>query len=421
MQQRRGVPRDGGVASHQTSYNYQNAQYHRYAQNGVQNQGAKTRHHQQHHDSKVYVGGLPHQATEGDLRARMSQFGNVIQTNIIYDEQGNSRGFGFVTFRNSEEAKSALGIIDMFGKSVEVKHSTKNSTAHQTDFRYRNSGGGYPGAERYPAQANGAPYSYHQPQVHFKQNEKEFGAEIEHFENSQHYDGYSKPSSQQGLTPQSISRSQLSPEKASSKTLSKKTLRKSSQTFEFQGNESDAQAVHSSSEKHPNISEGSTRYADSAENETTTKGNQAPHSLVQEVSSAGSVLSERLGTVGGLSMSNKRPEETHRTISKHSNPYTPPVASLPAVIPQNVPLSPSISPLDYNPHTFGIYFNPQQNLYTQPGMGFMMNQFMNYSPIYEPLPSTEPARHKASHHQEDSPSQPAVEMRINFYTFPGRV
>lgn len=416
MQQRRGVPRDGGVSNHQNSYNYQNAQYQKYAANGVQNSGAKARHHH-HHDSKVYVGGLPPQINEAQLRARMSQFGTVVQANIIYDEHGNSKGFGFVSFRNSEEAKSALGIIDMFGKSVEVKYSNKNTHAHQPDFRYRNTAGDYPSSERYSSNATN-PYPYQQPQRLYKTPEHEFVHELDQPESAFH-DGYPKPSLS-GSALNQIAQTQLSPLNPSPKALSKKMLRNSSQQFEYLSSDKESQKVHTPSEKHQNTSEESTRYAESIETESITRGNQSVSKGGPELQSRSPAFSETFSAPVGV-LSQKRPEEPHRTISKHSNPYHPPVNSLPSVLPANTAISPHITPLDYNAHSFGIYFNPQQNLYTQPGMGFMMNQFMNFSPLYEPLPPIEFPPQGTTPASEDSPSQPAVETRINFYTFPGRV
>ena len=46
---------------------------------------------------KIYVGNLPYQTTQDDLRAQFEQFGVVESVNIIQDrETGRSKGFGSV-------------------------------------------------------------------------------------------------------------------------------------------------------------------------------------------------------------------------------------------------------------------------------------------------------------------------------------
>lgn len=400
MQQRRGVPRDGGVQAYQPSYSYQNGQYNKYSSQVSQGLGGKPRHYNYHqNDCKVYIGGLPQQITEADLGARMTEFGSVQQVNIIYDEQGNSRGFGFVTFRNSEEAKSALGIIDMYGKTVEVKFSNKNASAHQNDMRHRNYPSDHIISERHSANSYGVPYSYQMAQKQQKFFDSEELNNAEHSTNI-HQDSYPKPPSNE-------------------KANSKKLLRKSSQHYEYQGLEKEQQKVQTPSEKHHITSEASTRYTDSIDNESISKGTSFPQNM--DAVLASKPLGSKESQIGNDSTP-KRQEEPHRTISKHSNPYHPPVNSLPAVLPEHTAVSPAVPALEYNPHNFGIYFNPQQNMYTQPGMGFMMNQFMNFGPVFDQVAAAvdfpRPAQSLSIH---DSPSLPAVETRITFYTFPGRV
>jgi len=402
MQQRRGVPRDGGVPAYQPSYSYQNGQYNKYASQVSQGLGGKSRHYNYHqNDSKVYIGGLPQHITEADLRAKMSEFGSVQQVNIIYDEQGHSRGFGFVTFRNSEEAKSALGIIDMYGKSVEVKFSNKSTSAYPNDLRHRNYPGEHMHSERHSANSYGVPYSYQMPQKPQKYFDTEELHEVEHSPNIQQ-DSYPKPPSTE-------------------KANTKKLLRKSSQQYEYPAVEKEQQKVHTPSEKHQITSEASTRYTDSIDNESNSKGTPFPQHMDALLASKPLASNE---SNSAHDSTPKRQEEPHRTISKHSNPYHPPVSSLPAVMPAHTAISPAVSPLEYNPHNFGIYFNPQQNMYTQPGMGFMMNQFMNFGPVFEPVAAAvefpRPAQSLALA-PDDTPSLPAVETRITFYTFPGRI
>lgn len=61
---------------------------------------------------KLYVGGLPYSTTDAELKQEFERAGVVESANVIIDKMtGKSRGFGFVTMTNDEEALKA---IDMF-------------------------------------------------------------------------------------------------------------------------------------------------------------------------------------------------------------------------------------------------------------------------------------------------------------------
>jgi RNA recognition motif-containing protein len=65
---------------------------------------------------KVFVGGLPWAADDSDLEAALSQFGEVEVAKVVLDkETEKSRGFGFVTFVNEDDARGACdtGVIDI--------------------------------------------------------------------------------------------------------------------------------------------------------------------------------------------------------------------------------------------------------------------------------------------------------------------
>ena len=58
---------------------------------------------------KLYVGGLPYETTEGELRSLFEQAGTVESVAIISDRMsGRSKGFGFVEMATDEEAQSAI-------------------------------------------------------------------------------------------------------------------------------------------------------------------------------------------------------------------------------------------------------------------------------------------------------------------------
>jgi RNA recognition motif-containing protein len=57
----------------------------------------------------IYVGNLDFKVNENDLEELFSSHGNVASANVITDKySGRSRGFGFVTMDDEEEAKKAI-------------------------------------------------------------------------------------------------------------------------------------------------------------------------------------------------------------------------------------------------------------------------------------------------------------------------
>ena len=62
---------------------------------------------------KLYIGNLSWGTTTEDLKAHFEQFGSVSDAIVITDRQsGRSRGFGFVTMDDDEEAKKAMAECD---------------------------------------------------------------------------------------------------------------------------------------------------------------------------------------------------------------------------------------------------------------------------------------------------------------------
>lgn len=76
-------------------------------------------------NAKLYVGNLPYSITSDRLREVFSQFGQVVDAVVISDKfSGRSKGFGFVTFANDEEAKAAVQAMDQ--KELEGRTVTVN-------------------------------------------------------------------------------------------------------------------------------------------------------------------------------------------------------------------------------------------------------------------------------------------------------
>ncbi len=68
--------------------------------------------------NKIYVGNLPFKVDDHELKKIFSQFGEVTEAKVITDKYTQrSKGFGFVTFANDEDAQSA--VAEMNGKEIE--------------------------------------------------------------------------------------------------------------------------------------------------------------------------------------------------------------------------------------------------------------------------------------------------------------
>jgi heterogeneous nuclear ribonucleoprotein A1/A3 len=74
--------------------------------------------------NKLYVGNLPFTATQSDVEAAFSAYGELDEVRLITDrDTGRSRGFAFVTFSTQQDAESAL---EMNGKNLDGRNLTVN-------------------------------------------------------------------------------------------------------------------------------------------------------------------------------------------------------------------------------------------------------------------------------------------------------
>jgi RNA recognition motif-containing protein len=71
---------------------------------------------------RIYVGNLPYNATEDDLRALFAQYGTVQSVSLITDrETGQPRGFAFVEMNEgAQDAIAALDQKDYGGRNLRV-------------------------------------------------------------------------------------------------------------------------------------------------------------------------------------------------------------------------------------------------------------------------------------------------------------
>ncbi|XP_047294546.1 DAZ-associated protein 1 isoform X3 [Gorilla gorilla gorilla] len=105
--------------------------------------------------NKIFVGGIPHNCGETELREYFKKFGVVTEVVMIYDaEKQRPRGFGFITFEDEQSVDQAVNMHfhDIMGKKVEVKRAEPRDSKSQAP--------GQPGASQWgsrvvPNAANG--------------------------------------------------------------------------------------------------------------------------------------------------------------------------------------------------------------------------------------------------------------------------
>ncbi len=97
---------------------------------------------------KLYVGNLPYNTTEDDLRNLFSQYGSVDSVAVITDrETGRSKGFGFVEFGNDAEARTAIQALS--GQEYGGRALTVNEARPKTAGGGGGGGGRSGGRDRY--------------------------------------------------------------------------------------------------------------------------------------------------------------------------------------------------------------------------------------------------------------------------------
>lgn len=79
---------------------------------------------QRTHPRKIFVGGLSHRTTTGNLRDYFQYFGCVVDTIVMRWTDGRSRGFGYVTFSEAEPLNAVMAQRhEIGGRVVEVKRA----------------------------------------------------------------------------------------------------------------------------------------------------------------------------------------------------------------------------------------------------------------------------------------------------------
>nr|CAG4646177.1 EOG090X04AR [Macrothrix elegans] len=83
---------------------------------------------------RLYVGSLHFNITEDMLKSIFEPFGKIEHMQLMTDtESGRSKGYGFITFRNAEDAKKAMEQLNGFelaGRPMKINHVTEHFTGN---------------------------------------------------------------------------------------------------------------------------------------------------------------------------------------------------------------------------------------------------------------------------------------------------
>ena len=74
----------------------------------------------------IYVGNLVYAITSDELKDIFTKYGEVESASVITFHSGKSKGFGFVTMPNDEQAKAAIDALngtDLQGRQVIVNEA----------------------------------------------------------------------------------------------------------------------------------------------------------------------------------------------------------------------------------------------------------------------------------------------------------
>ena len=80
----------------------------------------------------IYVGNLDFKVNEKDLEGLFEEYGTVSSSRIITDKfSGRSKGFGFVTMENQDEASKAIKELD--GNTMDNRKIVVNEARPKRD------------------------------------------------------------------------------------------------------------------------------------------------------------------------------------------------------------------------------------------------------------------------------------------------
>ena len=88
--------------------------------------------------NKLFVGNLNWETKDEGLREAFEPFGEIVEAKVISDRNtGRSRGFGFVTFEEENDAQKAMEELDgkeLDGRSLRVNEAQDKKPRDRNSF-----------------------------------------------------------------------------------------------------------------------------------------------------------------------------------------------------------------------------------------------------------------------------------------------
>jgi RNA recognition motif-containing protein len=85
----------------------------------------------------IYLGQLPYNVNEEELRELFSEYGEIASLNLVKDNfSGQSKGFGFIEMPNNSEADKAIKALNKsMLKGREIKVNQAEERRKKSNFR----------------------------------------------------------------------------------------------------------------------------------------------------------------------------------------------------------------------------------------------------------------------------------------------
>lgn len=86
--------------------------------------GKSSWHDQYKHSAWIFVGGLPYELSEGDVLCVFSQYGEIVNINLVRDKlSGKQKGFCFICYEN--QLSTVLAVDNLNGIKVSILNYSK--------------------------------------------------------------------------------------------------------------------------------------------------------------------------------------------------------------------------------------------------------------------------------------------------------
>lgn len=84
--------------------------------------------------NRVFIGGIHYNLSEDDIQLVFKPFGNLTEVRLEQDETGRSKGYGFLRYERSEDARTAVERMNGFqlaGRFIKVSLVTEQSSLQE--------------------------------------------------------------------------------------------------------------------------------------------------------------------------------------------------------------------------------------------------------------------------------------------------